>query len=104
MERREKVELFEQMRRDHEFSGLSIRTVADKYGVHRRMVRQALACALPPERKRPVRPRPRLESVRAFIDVILQQDQQAPRKQRHTAHRIHERIGWEWSVPRKVES
>ena len=95
MERREKVELFEQMRRDHEFSGLSIRTVADKYGVHRRMVRQALACALPPERKRPVRPRPRLESVRAFIDVILQQDQQAPRKQRHTAHRIHERIGWE---------
>ena len=95
MERREKVELFEQMRRDHEFSGLSIRTVADKYGVHRRMVRQAVACALPPERKRPVRPRPRLESVRAFIDVILQQDQQAPRKQRHTAHRIHERIGWE---------
>lgn len=92
MERREKVELFEQMRRDHEFSGLSIRTLADKYGVHRRMVRQALACALPPERKRPVRERPKLESVRPFIDVILKQDQQAPRKQRHTAHRIHERI------------
>lgn len=103
MERREKVELFEQMRRDHEFSGLSIRTVADKYGVHRRMVRQALACALPPERKRPVRPHPKLESVRPFIDGILQEDQQAPRKQRHTAHRIHERIGWELPEVRIAE-
>lgn len=92
MERREKVELFEQMRRDYEFNGMSIRTLSDKYGVHRRMVRQALACALPPERKRPVRLRPKLELVRAFIDVILKEDQHAPRKQRHTAHRIHERI------------
>ena len=95
MERREKVELFEQMRRDYEFNGMSIRTLSDKYGVHRRMVRQALSCAMPPERKRPVRLRPKLESVRAFIDCILKEDQHAPRKQRHTAHRIHERIQWE---------
>jgi hypothetical protein len=30
--------------------------------------------------------------VREFIDGILQSDREAPRKQRHTAHRIWERI------------
>jgi transposase len=95
MERRQKVELFEQIRREHEFGGQSIRALAEQFGVHRRMVRQALKCALPPERKRPVRMRPRLDQVRAFIDGILEADRQEPRKQRHTAHRIHERIGVE---------
>lgn len=95
MERRQKVELFEQIRREHEFGGQSIRALAEQFGVHRRTVRQALGCALPPERKRPVRVRPRLDQVRAFIDGILEADRQEPRKQRHTAHRIHERIGVE---------
>lgn len=42
MERRAKVELFEQMRREYEFGEGTIRGVARKFGVHRRMVRQAL--------------------------------------------------------------
>jgi transposase len=92
MERREKVELFEQMRREYEFGGQSIRALASRFGVHRRLVRQALACAVPPERKRPVRSRPKLELARAFIDEILEADRHAPRKQRHTAHRIHQRL------------
>lgn len=45
-----RVELFEVMRKDHEF-GLSIRAIAEKRSVHRCMVRQALASAVPPERK-----------------------------------------------------
>lgn len=46
MERRAKVELFEQIRREHEFKGQSIRSLARQFGVHRRMVRQALVvCA-----------------------------------------------------------
>lgn len=53
MERRKKVELFEQIRRQHEFGGVSIRELARHFGVHRRMVRQALKEALPPERKSP---------------------------------------------------
>lgn len=92
MERRFKVELFEQIRREYQWGEGTIQGTARKFGVHRRMVRQALECALPPERKTPIRSRPRLELVQAFIDRILEADLQAPRKQRHTAHRIHERL------------
>jgi hypothetical protein len=88
-----RVELFEQIRRDREFAGLSTRALARKYGVHRRMVRQALESPLPPERKRPVgRPASKLGEYRELIDSWLIADLVAPRKQRHTAKRIHQRV------------
>jgi transposase-like protein len=90
--RRARVELFEQIRRDYEFGGATISGVAKKYGVHRRMVRQALNDARPPERKQPERKRPVLSAVVPFIDGILATDQRMPRKQRHTARRIWKRI------------
>src|ERR671923_209289 len=92
MDRRRKVELFEEIRREYRFGVGTIQGVANKLKTHRRMVRQALASAIPPERKRPARSSPKLGPVREFIDGILHSDQQAPRKQRHTAHRIWERI------------
>jgi len=95
MDRRSKVELFEQIRREYEHGAGSIRKVARKFGVHRRMVRQALANALPPARKVPERESPQLGPVRDFIDQILEADRKAPRKQRHTARRIGVRIGRE---------
>ncbi|WP_246398127.1 hypothetical protein [Mycobacterium vicinigordonae] len=55
---RSRVEVFEQIRRDHRLEGLSIRELAERHRAHRRTVRQALASALPPPRK-PYRPRPR---------------------------------------------
>jgi transposase len=92
MERRAKVELFEQIRREYEFGVGTIKGVAHKLGVHRRMVRQALANAEPPEREPSQRERPVIGPLRAFINAILEADRKAPRKQRHTAHRIFERI------------
>jgi len=87
---RAKVELFEQMRREYEHGEGTIRGVARKFGVHRRMVREALGSALPAKRKRPERACPKLGAVQDVIDAILESDRKAPRKQRHTAHRIHQ--------------
>ena len=94
-----RVELFEKIRRDREFAGLSMHALAREYGVHRRTVRQALESPLPPERKRPEgRPAPALGPYREWIDQILIADQTAPRKQRHTAKRIADRLAEEHGV------
>ena len=92
MDRRAKVELFEQIRREYEYGEGTINGVARKLGIHRRMVREALGDAKPRERKISTRGQPRLEAAKPFIEAILQADENAPRKQRHTAHRIWSRI------------
>ena len=46
MDRRRKVELFEQLRREYKLGVGTIKGVAGKSGVHRRLVRQALATAV----------------------------------------------------------
>src|SRR5215216_3343278 len=90
--RKATVELFEQIRCEYEFGIGTIQGVARQFGIHRRLVREAVEGAVPREKASPVRPRPRLEPVAGFIDAILDADRQAPRKQRHTAHRIYERL------------
>ena len=92
MERRAKVELFEQIRREYEFGDGTVLGVARKLGVHRRMVRQALASARTAGAPAGQRKRPVIEPLMPFIDAILEADRNAPRKQRHTAHRIWQRI------------
>jgi transposase len=90
---RAKVELFEKIRREY-FEGVgTISGVAKKVGVHRRTVREAIRSAVPAKRKKIQRETTRLVSaVLLFIQQILLEDQQAPRKQRHTAQRIYERL------------
>src|SRR5215217_189642 len=88
-----RVELFERIRRDREREGLSIRELARRHGVHRRAVRQALASPLPPSRKQPERrPAPKLGAYWPLIDEWLLADREAPRKQRHTAKRVWQRL------------
>jgi transposase len=87
------MEQFEQIRRDHAREELSIRELAKRHGVHRRAVRQALVSAIPPPKRGPeVRPAPKLGPYREVIDGILEADREAPRKQRHTARRIWQRL------------
>jgi hypothetical protein len=71
---------------------MSIRGLARRHGVHRRTVRQALADAVPPSRKTPQRPAPALGRYREVIREWLAADEQLPGKQRHTAHRVWERL------------
>jgi transposase len=87
------VEQFEAIRRDQAREGLSIRELARRHGVHRRAVRQALESAVPPVKRPPAsRPAPALGPCRAFIDAWLVADREAPRKQRHTARRVWQRL------------
>jgi len=88
-----RMETFEQIRRDRDREGLSIRALALRHGVHRRAVRQALASPVAPVKRSPVsRPAPKLGAYRALIDCWLEADRDAPRKQRHTARRVWQRL------------
>jgi transposase len=86
------VELFEEIRREYEFGVGTIKGVARKLGVHRRMVREALSNAVPPPRKQVQQRRGKMTAYAEVIDRILEEDRRAPRKQRHTARRIWERL------------
>ena len=77
MDRRSKVELFEQIRREYEFGVGTIQGVANVFGVHRRTVRQALSNAIPPERRYSKRTSPALDPVKPFVEFVLEADKRA---------------------------
>ncbi len=88
---RDKVVLFAEIRADHR-AGMGVRAIGRKYGVHRRTVREALASPVPAPRKAPERASPARDAVAPLIDVMLREDLDAPRKQRHTARRVWARL------------
>ena len=86
------MQLYEQIRRVHEREQLSIRELSRRFGVHRRDVRAALESAVPAPRKISERPAPKMDEFKPFIDGWLEADRSLPRKQRHTARRVWQRL------------
>ena len=73
--------------------GMSIRQIARRFGHSRRKVREVLEESEPrPYTLREGRPAPRLGPYKVVIKQILAQDQQAPRKQQHTAAKLYRRL------------
>ena len=63
------------------------------FGLHRHTVRKMLAYPVPPGYRRETPPKkPKLEPCTGVIDRILEDDLRLPKKQRHTAKRIFERL------------
>src|ERR1700677_3870122 len=93
MATRSKVELFEEIRKAAAGKDSpSIRELSRTFGVHRRMVRQALESAIPPPRKVAPRTAPSIGPWKDIIDAWLAADEHVPKKQRHTARRIFQRL------------
>ncbi len=87
------VDQYEQIRRKHLIDGMSQRAIARETGRARNTVAKAITQAIPPGyRLTKPRPKPAIDPVKAIIDAWLEEDRRKPRKQRHTAQRIYERL------------
>lgn len=86
-----RVALYASIRRDAR-AGMSNRALQRKHGVGYRTVTAALNSAWPAPRKAPPKRGSRLGPYQATIDGWLRDDLDAPRKQRHTAKRIFDRL------------
>ena len=91
------MEFYAAVRRSVYVEGLSERAAARRFGLARETVRKMLRYRLPPgyRRAQPIR-RPKLDAFTGVIDQILREDQSRPKKQRHTATRIGERLRAEY--------
>ena len=97
-----KVEMYARVRRACMVDGMSTREAARVFGLHRDTVRKMLQYSVPPGYRRRSPPRrPKLDPYRGVIDRILEDDRSLPRKQRHTAKRIYERLRTEHEFPGK---
>ncbi len=106
-----KVDDKETLRRKFYIDGQSMRQIARENHCGRETVKRALLDPAPSEYHLSApRPCPVMGPYQVVVDGWLQEDQQRPRKQRHTAHRIYERLcgehqfqGAESTVRRFVE-
>jgi transposase len=87
------VDLYGRVRRACHVDGLSERAAARLFGIDRKTVGKILKHTVPPGYRRSKPPaRPKLDPFIAIIDRLLEEDRTLPKKQRHTAKRIFERL------------
>ncbi len=73
--------------------GASKRSIRREYGIGQAALEKILALPEPPGyRQRTERPKSKLGPFLGVVDAILEDDKQAPPKQRHTARRIFDRL------------
>ena len=87
------MEVYARVRRAVQVDGMSERQAAREFGLSRKTIRKMMAFAAPPgyQRKKPVA-RPKLGPWLGVVDQILEDDDARPKKQRHTARRIYDRL------------
>jgi transposase len=87
------VEVYARVRRAVQVDGMSIREASRQFGLSRKTIRKMRQFSLPPgyERRKPVQ-RPMLGPWLGITDQILVDDQSQPKKQRHMAKRIFDRL------------
>jgi hypothetical protein len=87
------VELYAEVRYAVQIEGLSRREAARRFGIDPRTVAKMLRFSVPPGYRRSRPPaRPKLDRFTGIIDALLAADEGRPKKQRHTAKRIFERL------------
>jgi transposase len=87
------VDLYARVRRACHVEGMSQRQAARVFGIDPKTVAKMLRFSVPPGYRRTKPPaRPKLGAFTGTIDRILEEDQGRPRKQRHTARRIFQRL------------
>jgi transposase len=94
------MELWSEIRRRVVAGELSLRQACSQYGLNVRTVRKIVRHPEPPPFRAPQpRAKPVLGPFLPIIQQILDDDQHAPPKQRHTARRIYERLRDEHDYP-----
>ena len=86
------------IRKKHLVDGWSIRKIGRQLGISRQVVRKAIESSDPPRYnlKKP-RPCPAMDPFCGVVLHWLEEDQNAPPKQRHTARRIYDRLVEEYT-------
>lgn len=89
----EDMQWWEEIRNRVLLHGVSQRQIIRETGIHWTTLKKILSHPEPPEYQRnPDRPKPKLDPYLPRIQQILIEDKDAPRKQRHTAKRIFNRL------------
>ena len=87
------MEMWRDIRRRINVDGESKRLICREYGIHFKTLQKILTNTTPPGyRQTKPREKRKIGPHLAFIEEILAEDKKAPRKQRHTAKRIFDRL------------